>query len=383
MDGDPDTNEMKSSEEMRSKFEDYNKNVAPEIKKRAFVTSMDAKSLYPSIKKSVAREAIVELVNKSDLTIKNVDYWEGAKYIAILCSAEEIREAGLSDIIPRRTTRATRQLTLNCLFTRGDNDKWIPGQDPDDAQKKMIISLVLCAANEEIMSNHIYKVGDILYRQSDGAPAGSEYAGIIARAVTRMFDSRYLRKTAERGLNVLMYGRYIDDIDQVIEKEFDEDDEKTTSEKFKAVANECCDNIVWEDDIPSGHPGAKLPILDMQVWLRDDGVLLYQHYEKPVSSKQVLSVRSAHSSQGKRAVHINEIVRRMLNCSPQLSWAEAVVPILEEYMRRMSKAGYSESYRHDVLTSAVNIYEKKLKDDADGTCPLNRPSPWLQKSRET
>ena len=42
-------------------------------------------------------------------------------------------------------------------------------------------------------------------------------------------------------------------------------------------------------------------------------------------------------------------------------------------MQRMSKAGYSESYRHDVLTSAVNIYEKKLKDDADGTCPLNRP----------
>ena len=90
-------------------------------------------------------------------------------------------------------------------------------------------------------------------------------------------------------------------------------------------------------------------------------------------NKFFLSVRSAHSSQGKRAVHINEIVRRMMNCSPLLSWAEAVVPILEDYMRRMSKAGYSESYRHDVLTSAVNIYEKKLKDDADGTCPLNRP----------
>ena len=63
----------------------------------------------------------------------------------------------------------------------------------------------------------------------------------------------------------------------------------------------------------------------------------------------------------------------MLNCSPQLSWAEVVVPVLETYMKRMSKAGYSEAYRHDVLTSAVNIYEKKIKDDADGTCPLNRP----------
>ena len=42
-------------------------------------------------------------------------------------------------------------------------------------------------------------------------------------------------------------------------------------------------------------------------------------------------------------------------------------------MRRMMRAGYSEVYRHDVLTSAVNIYKKKLKDDTDGTCPLNRP----------
>ena len=283
---------------------------------------------------------------------------EAGKYIAILCSAEDIREANLTSVIPQRAARATRQLTLNCLFTRGDNEKWVPGQDPDNAQIRKMIALVLCAANEEIMSNHIYKVGDDLYRQSGGAPAGSEYAGIIARAVTRMFDRKYLRMTAERGLNVLMYGRYIDDIDQVIEREFDDDDEKTTSAKFREVANECCDNIVWEDDIPSEHPGGMLPILDMQVWLNEDGILLYKHFEKPVSSKQVISVRSAHSSQGKRAVHINELVRRMLNCSPLLSWAEAVAPILEEYMRRMMRAGYSEAYRHDVLTRVQLIHQK-------------------------
>ena len=49
-------------------------------------------------------------------------------------------------------------------------------------------------------------------------------------------------------------------------------------------------------------------------------------------------------------MHIKKLMRRMLNCSPQLSWAEVVVPVLETYMRRMSKAGYSEAYHHDVLT---------------------------------
>ena len=71
-----------------------------------------------------------------------------------------------------------------------------------------------------------------------------------------------------------MYGRYIDDIDQVIEKVNSEDDEQMTSEKYRAVANQCCDNLVWEDDIPSAHPEGKLPILDMKCWLNEDGVLL-------------------------------------------------------------------------------------------------------------
>ena len=40
----------------------------------------------------------------------------------------------------------------------------------------------------------------------------------------------------------------------------------------------------------------------------------------------------------------------------------------------MKKAGYDESYRHDVLISAIKIFDKKIKDDEDGVCPLNRPA---------
>ena len=86
-----------------------------------------------------------------------------------------------------------------------------------------------------------------------------------------------------------MYGRYIDDMDQVIMKLDDSHDEKLTSDLYRQVADECCDNIVWEADLPSAHPDGKLPILDMKVWMNEDGVLLHEHYEKPMSSKQVIS----------------------------------------------------------------------------------------------
>ena len=298
-DADLSEHEMKSSEEMRAKFASYNKDIPPEVKKKCFVNSMDAKALYPSVTKDVANQAIKDLVDRTDLEMKNVDYWEAAKYVAVHCNVEEIEQAGLVGVIPARVTKTTRKLTVNCLITRGDDVKWAPAQDPDDNQKRKLVALVLCIANQHIMSNHVYKLGDDLYLQTDGAPIGSEYGGIIARVTTRLFDRRYLKKVAEKGMNVVMYGRYIDDINQVIMKVSDEDDEKTTSDLYREVADGCCDNIVWEADLPSSHPSNSIPILDMRVWMNGDGVLLHKHYEKPMSSKQVISARSVPQASAK------------------------------------------------------------------------------------
>ena len=73
-----------------------------------------------------------------------------------------------------------------------------------------------------------------------------------------------------------------------------------------------------EIDLPENHPDGKLLILDMKSWLDPSGNILYQHYEKPMASKQVISARSAHSESSKRAVPISESVRRMVNTSRRL-----------------------------------------------------------------
>ena len=60
-------------------------------------------------------------------------------------------------------------------------------------------------------------------------------------------------------------------------------------------------------------------------------------------------------------------------------WAEYMVPVLEDYMRRMAKAGYGEVYRHGVLKKAISIYEGNLRADREGIVPLNRPPTDYQK----
>ena len=103
--------------------------------------------------------------------------------------------------------------------------------------------------------------------------------------------------------------------------------------------------------MPSRHGDKKLPILDIKVHIRL-GVILYEHYEKDVSTELVIAERSAHSSGSKRSVHISELVRRILNTSRRLDWSTSVALVLEKYMRRMMAGGYSEKYREDVLRNA-------------------------------
>ena len=157
-----------------------------------------------------------------------------------------------------------------------------------------------------------------------------------------------------------MYERYVDDSQQVAEIENGEEHE--TVRRLHDIANNIVEDIVMTVDLPENFEDKKLPILDMKVWLgEEDGRIYYQHFEKPTSSKLVISSRSAHSGTCKRSVHINELVRRMSNTSQRLDWTEHVAPVLTEYMRRMMAAGYKENYRKNILQNAISIFNIKLQ----------------------
>ena len=369
----PEHHECRSSENMRAGFEDYNKNTSDEDKKDAIVLSMDVKSLYPSITKAIAKKAIEDILLNTDLTILNINWWEAVKYVFVTVSRQEISDKGLSDVTPSCVKKAPR-LNVNCLQNNEDDDsKWLRASRlPDENEKKKILGLVLATLVDFVMSNHVYKVGDNIHLQTDGGPMGLKLTGAIARVVMILFDKIYLEKVEQNGMKMLLYERYVGDSNQIAKKVNENDSDEETCAKLKDIANECLDNIIMEDDLPSRHPDSRLPILDMKVWLDTSGNAVYTHYEKPTASTQIISIRSAHSGSCKRAVHVNELVRRMSNVSPRLSWDEYMVPVLEEYMRRMAWAGYGKVYRHGVLKKAVSIYEGKLCADREGTVPLNR-----------
>ena len=90
---------------------------------------------------------------------------------------------------------------------------------------------------------------------------------------------------------------------------------------IKDIANSVHPMIQMEEDYPSNHTDGKMPILDLECWMDDEEeIVRFQHYEKPMANKQVLSAKSALPIKQKRNIHINECVRRLRHCDLDMKW---------------------------------------------------------------
>ena len=114
---------------------------------------------------------------------------------------------------------------------------------------------------------------------------------------------------------------------------------------LKEIAIEVQDGIVMEEDYPEKNKDNQIAILDMKAWINIENFIVYQHYIKPITSRQVISVQLAQSSSCKKSVHTREMIRRIVNTSTRLDWCTHVAPVLTDYMGRMMQAGYDKIYR--------------------------------------
>ena len=335
----------------------------------------------------------------------------GSKHLAVCMSRQEIEDLGLAEVVPKRKG-AERKVTMAYLDVGDKNkknvEKWgklwdMPTRLPNEVEKSKMVSKLVELVTREVMSNHYYAVGDTVRKQTEGGPIGLQVTGAIARIVMLWWDERFLEIANVAGIGIEMYERFIDDsnlVSEVVEagwrfsKEtgrltFKEDqvphdktmkDDKRTALVVKDVANSVHPMIQMEEDFPSNHDGGKIPILDLECWMEEDDQIRFQHYEKPMASKLVLAASSALPAKQKRNIHINECVRRLRNCDPDMSWGERK-GFLQEYVIRMFHAGYSESFRQDIVKQSIARYEGMLKADSDGHHPLYRPRNWQEQLR--
>ena len=128
-------------------------------------------------------------------------------------------------------------------------------------------------------------------------------------------------------------------------------------------------------DYPSRYVEGKVPMLNLKIWIQEiDGryVLLYEHYEKEMTTKAVIHASSAIPYKMKRTVLTQEVLRILLHCSNDLTW-ETVLVHLNGFMRKMQYSGYDKTFRYTVAKSVINAYETIRENERIGLRPMHRP----------
>ena len=147
---------------MRAAFEQYNNDNDADTKKKCRILSMDVSGLFPAMSRENCMIAVKEMIMESNLKLRNFNWWEAAKYLHVMYDSQTLEDEGLSNVIPKRLKLSRRELTVNCLKAKTDDSWWI-GDEPTDWQMKRMLALVLAAAVNITMSNHVFSVGDTIY----------------------------------------------------------------------------------------------------------------------------------------------------------------------------------------------------------------------------
>ena len=414
--------ECRSSEEMRAGVKDVNQREdevrsagelndifvggpAGEVKR--VIGSTDFKSYYQNLPVERAAQVVAKMAEESELNIKTDDVELGL-YLASTLKREEVEEMGLGEVVQQRLhkTGAAPGITSREIMSRGPlcGTKWKPPQRaPTEHERRKMLGKMLEIAIIFCMEHHFYTLGGQVKRQLSGVGTGLRCSEALGRAYGLDWDKRLFLKLENLKWPALMVKRYVDDLNSVLQaikpgirynaveeklelneelvevdqgKELDE----ITMTVFGEIANSVDDVLEVEVDFPSNHEDNFMPILDMKMQMAANNKIVYKFYKKPMTNKHTMMANSAVSDRVKRSTMTNDAVRRLLCCSENLD-EQTRIGIMEDYARTLKRSGYSERFRHEVISDAMRCHQKMLKTEAEGGRPVDRPRDYQPQER--
>ena len=200
-----------------------------------------------------------------------------------------------------------------------------------------------------------------------------------------------------------MYKRFVDDItpalvsldpgvrfdqtkmkmvksEELVESDKDIPEDVRTMNELRKIANTVFKCVQFTTDCPSNHVERKVSVLDLQLYVGDDGLVKHEFYEKPCASKFAIPSQSAHSKRIKMSVIVEEGLRRLRNCSRGLE-SDVRRRVMERWARKLQRSGYLASVRHQLISEAVAKYKKMCKTEDEGGRPIHRAKEWQKAAR--
>ena len=240
------------------------------------------------------------------------------------------------------------------------------------------------------MSLHDYVFDGKIIRQKEGGSIGLDLTGVVADIYMCHWDKLFLEKLSENNIHAMLYERYKDDVDLIVENE--KENGKDQAEKEKNTLQECMElagsihpSIRVTGDIPSNYADNRLPILDLKVWIAEIRAGIWKiktsHYIKDVSTRAVINCRSSHPVEMKKNVMVNEVLRILRNCNEYCPWEEVSQHIFY-FMMRLQFSGYDQQFRYEITKMALKKHKRASPDNMEQKNTTTNKKKWFQKKKE-
>ena len=79
-----------------------------------------------------------EIENSED-EVKNVDYVEVGKYLAVTMTREDVTREGLANVVPKRKEETGREISVAYLCNKDNVDKWKKARKPGVRQRRKMV----------------------------------------------------------------------------------------------------------------------------------------------------------------------------------------------------------------------------------------------------
>ena len=140
---------------------------------------------------------------------------------------------------------------------------------------------------------------------------------------------------------------------------------------------ECLDFTV---ETPEEFPDQWLPTLDISLQVDNDNQVQYRFFEKPTPSKLCLQADTALGQNCLVQSLVQDVIRRMLNCSDHIS-LEYRMEVIDNFGQKMLNSGHStEETRRNLISGLKGWKSKVARSKAQGM-PLHRTAKQSSGSR--
>ena len=404
----PESMECQSTEEMLAEID----RASTTIEKEGVdvcIGSGDAVSLYPSLQHETSARLCAEIITRCPAVFCNIDTQAAVAFVSTNSTEKEIKEAGLTGIIPNRKFKIGRKpgrTTPEINYRKNkEESKFLGVRELTDREHRLLVARVVEIGVLQVVRNHLYSWKGDIWMQTLGVPTGLRLSGIIGRITMDVWMTDMKRLLEDNRMKTYLMEKYVDDCNTILENiplgsrwqddrititetRAEEDraaevtKEEVTMKCWADMASTIIPGLKFTCDYPANNVSGRVPMLDFCLWkervqdekdpMRWNETVRYSFYEKDIANPRVLDRQTAMPHKMLMATLTQEGVRRLMNMSRDLP-TEEKNKVLTKFMNKLKDSGYSQAIRYEILKAAVLTYRKKEKAEAWGIRPIHRP----------